>query len=67
MAGDVLTFTDAAAVLKTDVRTVRGLVELLGIVTKPVPRNGNARGLDARDMKAIREAIRAGRVLARSA
>jgi hypothetical protein len=62
----LLTYTDTAARLGTDLRTVRGLVVLLGLPTHPVPRNGNAKGLDARAVAALEAAIAAGRERARA-
>jgi hypothetical protein len=57
----IITFTEAAAKLGTDPRTVAGLVSLLRVEPKRVARNGNAKGLDARDLAAIRAAVNAGR------
>lgn len=57
---EIVTLTEAAQELNTDPLTISGLVKLLRIEPKPVPRNGNAKGLDRADLRRIRRAIRAG-------
>ena len=57
---EIITLTEAAQQIETDPVTLSGLVKLLQIQPKPVPRNGNAKGLDRSDMKRIRRAIKAG-------
>jgi hypothetical protein len=55
-------YGEAAAELGTDIAVVRGLVKARGITPKPVPHNGNAKGLDRGDMAILRRALgRAGR------
>lgn len=54
---NLLTYKEAAKVLDVGPMTVRDLVRRLGIVPKPVPRNGNAKGLDASDVVRIRRAL----------
>lgn len=56
-SSEVLTFKEAAARLGVYHYTVSDLVRHLGIEPKPVPRNGNAKGLDAADLKRIRRAL----------
>lgn len=54
---DILTIKEAAVELETTVATIRGLVRAHEIEPKPVPRNGNAKGLDEADMAILRRAL----------
>jgi len=51
------TITDAASLFGTTVATIRGLIQAHGIETKPVPRNGKARGLNYSDMQVLALAL----------
>lgn len=51
------TFREAARELETTVATIRGLVRAHGLHTLPVPRNGNAKGLDESHMAVLRRAL----------
>lgn len=55
---EVTTFGEAAADLDTTYAVIAGLVKALKITPKPVPRNGNAKGLDRQDMRALRKVLR---------
>jgi hypothetical protein len=57
MTVELMTIKEAAAELNTTVATIRGLVRAHGIVPKPVPRNGNAKGLDESDMATLRRSL----------
>jgi hypothetical protein len=54
-------FGEAATELSTTYAVVSGLVKSLGIEPKPVPYNGNAKGLDRKDMAQLRRALGQGR------
>lgn len=54
---DLLTYKEAADRFGVLPLTIRDLARRLGIVPKPVPRNGNAKGLDASDVERIRKAL----------
>lgn len=54
-------FGEAASELETTYAVVSGLVKALGIEPKPVPFNGNAKGLDPGDMARLRRALGKGR------
>jgi hypothetical protein len=58
MRAEVTTFGEAAADLDTTYAVIAGLVKALQITPKPVPRNGNAKGLDRQDMRALRRALK---------
>jgi len=57
----IRTFTDAARELELEVGAVRGLVRAWGSPLHPVPRNGNAKGIDERTFKMIKRARDLGR------
>lgn len=50
-------FGEAATELDTTYAVIAGLVKALGIQPKPVPYNGNAKGLDRADMRRLRHAL----------
>lgn len=54
---DIRTTKDVAAEFGTTVATVRGIIRARGIITKPVPYNGNGKGLDAKDRAIIARAL----------
>jgi hypothetical protein len=58
----LLTFTGAGRQLGINRQTVADLVERLGIATKPVPWNGNAKGLDRADFERLSRALESLRV-----
>ena len=53
----IRTIIEAANELGTSRKVVGELVRILGIVTVPVPRNGNAKGLDESAMRRLRTAL----------
>jgi hypothetical protein len=50
-------YGEAAAELGTTYAAIAAIVKAHGITPKPVPRNGNAKGLDRRDMRVLRKAL----------
>jgi hypothetical protein len=54
-------YGEAANELETTYAVISGLVRSLGIVPKTVPHNGNAKGLDRKDMARLRRALGRGR------
>jgi DNA-binding MurR/RpiR family transcriptional regulator len=66
-AEGLMTCTELGAELGLDPRTVARFAEALGVQPKRHPHNGLAKGLDRKDVKAIRKAVQAGKQeLARS-
>lgn len=65
MKDQIKTFGEAAAELGTTYAVISGLVKAHGLTPKPVPHNGNAKGLDRRDIAVLRRALglRAGESL----
>lgn len=57
MRDTITTYSEAAVELGTTIAVVSGLVDAWGLTPKPVPRNGKAKGLDARDMAVLRRAL----------
>lgn len=57
MSDRIYTLVDAGQALGVGRQVVAGLVAALGITTKPVPRNGAAKGLDEADMRRLRKAL----------
>ena len=53
----ITSLSEAAVELGTRPLVIGELVRSLGIQPKPVPRNGNAKGLDPSDMKRLRRAL----------
>lgn len=54
---NLTTFGEAAVELETTIAVISGLVLALGLNPKPVPRNGNAKGLNDKDMNKLRRAL----------
>ncbi len=53
----IISQAHAASELGVSVPTIRDLSKRFGIVAKVVPSNGNAKGLDERDMAVLRRAL----------
>jgi hypothetical protein len=53
----LVSYSEAARSLRVSRHTVAELAERLGIMPKPVPWNGNAKGLDPADVDRLRRAL----------
>jgi hypothetical protein len=63
--GELLSYTEVVAMLgaeglRADRQDVATLARLLGLHPHPLPRNGNGKGLDPKQVDAIRSALRQG-------
>jgi RNase P/RNase MRP subunit p30 len=55
---NIFTFSEVQSMLGLRYpQSVRDLVEQIGLTAKPVPYNGNARGLDTEDVRLLRERL----------
>jgi hypothetical protein len=54
----LLTYAEAARVLRVDVPVIRALVKRCGVSPKPVPWNGRGKGLDLADLRLLQRAWR---------
>jgi hypothetical protein len=55
---DIYTFSEVRSILGLEYpQSVRDLVARIGLTVKPVPHNGNGRGLNEEDIEVLRERL----------
>lgn len=57
MKDQIVTYGEAAEEFGASYETISNIARGHGLTPKPVPRNGNAKGLDRKDMAVIRKAL----------